>query len=406
MLEKFRILLIISGGIAATKTPDLIRRLMELGCSVQCVLTESGKNFVTPMSLAALSKNKVYEKLFSLDDENEMGHIKLTRSCDAVLLAPATANIIAKIANGMADDLATTTILASNKPLFIAPSMNVEMWNHEATQANIKRLQERGVVSIGPEDGVLACGEIGYGRMASIEIISTILLSSIEKNTGDLRLEGYSALITSGPTQEPLDPVRFIGNRSSGKQGYAIANALINQGAEVVLISGPTNEVPPHGVELIRVNTAKEMLAAVKKTLPVDIAICVAAVADWKPKHIQKEKIKKHSEATLNITLEKNPDILLSLSTHKTQRPRLVIGFAAETNNILQNSKEKLRNKKCDWIVANDISTGFGGNNNTVYIITNSNTEAWPPQSKIEVGKKLALRISDFISNLNRENND
>ncbi|MBP02938.1 MAG: bifunctional phosphopantothenoylcysteine decarboxylase/phosphopantothenate--cysteine ligase CoaBC [Rhodospirillaceae bacterium] len=397
MPEKLRVLLVISGGIAATKTPDLIRRLIEMNCRVQCVLTESGKQFVTPMSLAALSKNKVYEKLFSLNDENEMGHINLTRSSDVVLVAPATANIIAKIANGFADDLATTTILASNKPLFVVPSMNVEMWEHQATQDNIRRLHERGGKLIGPENGLLACGETGYGRMASIDLITKTLLDHRPKNSADLKLKGYSVLVTSGPTQEPLDPVRFIGNHSSGKQGYAIANALLNQGAKVILISGPTSEIPPSGAQLIRITTAEEMLLAVKDTLPVDIAICVAAVADWKPKIIQNSKMKKTAKNTLNITLERNPDILLYLSTHDSKRPKLVIGFAAETDDILENSQRKLENKHCDWIVANDVSSGFGGDNNTVYLFTGSETEEWPRLSKTEVGTKLALKISNFL---------
>lgn len=397
MLEKLRVLLVISGGIAATKTPDLIRRLIEMNCRVQCVLTKSGKQFVTPMSLAALSKNKVYEKLFSLNDENEMGHINLTRSCDVVLVAPATANIIAKIANGFADDLATTTILASNKPLFVVPSMNVEMWEHRATQDNIRRLHERGGKLIGPENGLLACGETGYGRMASIDLITKTLLEHTLINSADLKLKGYSVLVTSGPTQEPLDPVRFIGNHSSGKQGYAIANALLNQGAKVILISGPTSEIPPSGAQLIRVTTAEEMLLAVKNTLPVDIAICVAAVADWKPKIIHNSKMKKTTKNTLNITLERNPDILLYLSTHDSKRPKLVVGFAAETDDILANSAKKLENKHCDWIVANDVSSGFGGDNNTVYLFTGSETEEWPKLSKTEVGTKLALKISNFL---------
>ncbi|MEX0808483.1 MAG: bifunctional phosphopantothenoylcysteine decarboxylase/phosphopantothenate--cysteine ligase CoaBC [Dongiaceae bacterium] len=399
MLAGKRILLVISGGIAAYKSLELTRRLRDRGASVRAILTRGGAEFVTPLSVAALTGDRVYQELFSLTDESEMGHIRLSREADLVLVAPASADIMAKMAQGRADDLATTALLATDKPVMIAPAMNVEMWGHAATQANIATLEARGITRIGPNPGDLACGEIGFGRMAEpAEIIAAI------ENffaTG-APLAGRRALVTSGPTFEPIDPVRFLGNRSSGRQGHAIAAALARRGASTVLVSGPTAEPDPAGVEIRRVETAQQMLAAAQDVLPVDIAVCAAAVADWRPRDTRNTKIKKTGDGKQEggapaIALIENPDILATLSTAGKQRPRLVIGFAAETDDLIANAQAKRTKKGCDWIVANDVSpeTGtFGGPNNTVHLITADKVDSWPAMSKDEVAERLADRIA------------
>ncbi|MEX2298255.1 MAG: bifunctional phosphopantothenoylcysteine decarboxylase/phosphopantothenate--cysteine ligase CoaBC [Dongiaceae bacterium] len=397
MLAGKRILLVISGGIAAYKSLELTRRLRDRGARVRAILTRGGAEFVTPLSVAALTGDKVYQDLFSLTDESEMGHIRLSREADLVLVAPASADIMAKMAHGRADDLATTALLATDKPVMIAPAMNVEMWGHAATQANIATLEARGIRRIGPNPGDLACGEVGFGRMAEpAEIISAI------ENffaTG-APLAGKRALVTSGPTFEPIDPVRFLGNRSSGRQGHAIAAALARRGAATVLVSGPTAEPDPAGVDIRRVETAQQMLAAAQETLPVDIAVCVAAVADWRPRDTRNAKIKKTGGDAPAIALIENPDILATLSAAGKQRPRLVIGFAAETDDLIANAQAKRAKKGCDWIVANDVSpeTGtFGGSDNTVHLITADKVDSWPAMSKDEVAERLADRIAQRL---------
>jgi phosphopantothenoylcysteine decarboxylase/phosphopantothenate--cysteine ligase len=394
MLAGKRILLVISGGIAAYKSLDLIRRLRERGARVRAILTRGGAEFVTPLSVAALTGDKVYQDLFSLTDESEMGHIRLSREADIVLVAPASADILAKMAQGRADDLATTALLATDKPVMVAPAMNVEMWGHAATQANIATLEARGIHRIGPNPGDLACGETGFGRMAEpAEIIAAI------ENffaTG-APLAGRRALVTSGPTFEPIDPVRFLGNRSSGRQGHAIAAALARRGAATVLVSGPTAEPDPAGVEIRRVETAQQMLAAAESVLPVDVAVCAAAVADWRPRDPRNAKIKKGDDTAPTIALIENPDILATLSADGKQRPRLVIGFAAETEDLIANAQAKRAQKGCDWIVANDVSpeTGtFGGSDNTVHLITADAVDSWPAMSKDDVAERLADRIA------------
>lgn len=394
MLANRKILLIVSGGIAAVKAPDLIRRLRENGAHVRCVLTKAGAQFTTPMSLAALSGEKVYQDLFSLTDESEMGHINLSRESDVVLVAPATADIMAKMAHGRADDLATTALLASDKPVIIAPSMNVMMWNHAATQNNLNILEQRGVTVVGPGAGDLACGEVGNGRMAEVADIVAALEHHFQTRRTTGPLAGRSALVTSGPTHEPIDPVRYIANRSSGKQGHAIADALAQLGASVTLISGPTQLEDPADVRVIHIETAEEMLAACTESLPVNIAICAAAVADWRAEQQSVSKIKKKNGAIPDISLAENPDILATLSQLTEPRPNLVVGFAAETENIVENAKAKRVAKACDWIVANDVSSGFGGDNNTVHLITESGAENWPTQTKTAVAAELAARIA------------
>ena len=398
MLKQRRVLLIVSGGIAAVKVPDLIRRLRERDAEVRCILTEAGSQFVTPMSLAALSGNKVFQDLFSLTDESEMGHIRLSREADIVLVAPATANIMAKMAHGLADDLATTALLATDKPVMIAPSMNTLMWEHAATQDNVATLQKRGVEIVGPGAGDLACGEVGDGRMAEVTDIVTALEDFFfaRRRTGPLA--GRTALVTSGPTVEPIDPVRYIANRSSGKQGHAIASALADLGAAVTLVSGPTQQSEPDGVTVAPVETAEQMLTACQSSLPVDIAVCAAAVSDWKVAGQSNQKIKKDNGAEPILSLTENPDILATLSADGGKRPGLVVGFAAETENVLDNAKTKLTSKHCDWIVANDVSAGFGGDDNTVHVVTASGVDSWPTLSKRAVAERLAQRIATHVS--------
>jgi len=394
MLVGKRILLVIAGGIAAYKSLDLIRRLRERGASVRAILTRGGAEFVTPLSVAAISEEKVYTDLFSLNDESEMGHIRLSREADLLLIAPATADILAKMASGIADDLATTTLLATNKPVMAAPTMNVEMWNHKATQENVAKLRARGVITVGPGSGELACGEVGSGRMAEpLEIIA-----QIENFFGTAApLAGRRALITSGPTHEPIDPVRFIGNRSSGRQGHAIAAALARRGATTLLVSGPTAERDPAGVTVTRVETARDMLEACRAALPVDVAVCAAAVADWRPVEAADSKLKKAKGKPPSLSLVENPDILASLAAPGNGRPRLVIGFAAETEKVAENAKAKRARKGCDWILANDVSTGtdtFGGDSNTIEFVTATGSEGWPRMTKQEVAERLADLIA------------
>jgi phosphopantothenoylcysteine decarboxylase/phosphopantothenate--cysteine ligase len=389
------VLLIIGGGIAAYKSLELIRRLKERGCAVRAIMTAAAAEFVTPLSVASLSGEKVYSDLFSLTDEAEMGHIQLSRSADLVVVAPATADLMAKLANGLANDLASTALLATDKPVLMAPAMNVRMWNHAATQRNLKTLKADGVLFVGPNDGDMACGEFGPGRMAEPnEIVGTV------ENffaSGRGVLSGLTALVTAGPTQEPLDPVRFLANRSSGKQGYAIANALARAGAQTTLVSGPVEIAAPAGVKLLKVTTAREMLAACESALPADVAVCTAAVADWRPEIAANNKIKKEKDAaTPTIRLVENPDILATLARHP-KRPGLLIGFAAETENVIEHATAKRLRKGCDWIVANDVSphTGImGGDRNTVHLITQDGTEDWPELDKREVGTRLAARIA------------
>jgi len=395
MLHGKRILLIISGGIAAYKSLDLIRRLRERGAAVRCVLTNSATQFVTPLSVSALSEDRVYGDLFSLTDEAEMGHIQLSRDADLLVVAPATTNIMAKMAQGIGDDLATTVLLATDKDVLVAPSMNVRMWEHAATQANIATLKSRGIRFAGPTEGAMACGEFGEGRMAEpLEIVAEIETYF----TTSAPLAGRRAIVTSGPTLEAIDPVRYIANRSSGKQGHAIAAALAGMGAETVLVTGPTNEAAPAGVDVRQIESAQEMYDACMGALPADIAVCAAAVADWRPAQQGDSKIKKaQGAAPPRIEMVENPDILRALSASGNQRPALVVGFAAETDSLIDNATAKRARKGCDWIIANDVSpeTGtFGGDTNTVHLITATGAEDWPEMRKSDVADRLAERIA------------
>ena len=397
MLDGKRILLIVAGGVAAYKSLILVRRLRERGASVRSVLTAGGAQFVTPLSLSALTEDKVYQDLFSLTDESEMGHIRLSREADIVVVAPATADLIARMAAGLADDLASTALLATDKPVLIAPAMNVEMWGHAATQANVALLERRGVLRVGPGAGDLACGETGSGRMAEPEEILAAIADALAGRPSGA-LAGKRAVVTSGPTWEPIDPVRYIANRSSGKQGHAVAAALARHGAEVVLVTGPTHEPDPAHVKIDRIETAREMLDACMAALPADIAVCAAAVADWRVAAAAGEKLKKENGGLPVLSLTENPDILRSLATLENRRPPLVVGFAAETENVVGYAREKRRRKGCDWILANDVSPGtgtFGGDNNTIHLIdSDDRVEDWPPAGKAEVAERLALRIA------------
>ncbi len=361
ILDGKRILLVIAGGIAAYKSLDLIRRLREQGCGVRCILSEGGARFVTPLTVSALSEDKVYHDLWSLTDESEMGHIRLSRSADLVVVAPATADLLAKMAAGLADDLASTALLATDKPVLVAPAMNSAMWVHPATQTNIAVLVGRGVRRIGPNAGALACGETGPGRMAEpVEILAAIaaFFDPLAHGEGPLPLRGRRALVTSGPTIEPIDPVRYITNRSSGRQGHAIARGLARLGAHTVLVTGPTAEPDPPGVHMVRIETADQMLAACQASLPVDVAVCAAAVADWRVRNVADHKLKKDQGEMPVLELVENPDILATLSKAGPYRPRLVVGFAAETQRIIEHAQAKLARKACDWIVANDVGQG------------------------------------------------
>ncbi|MEI7873310.1 MAG: bifunctional phosphopantothenoylcysteine decarboxylase/phosphopantothenate--cysteine ligase CoaBC [Alphaproteobacteria bacterium] len=400
MLHGKRILLIVAGGIAAFKSLELVRRLRERGAAVRCVLTEAGAKFVTPLSLQALSEDRVYTDMFSLTDENEMGHIQLSRDADLLVVAPATANILARMAGGLADDLAATVLLATDKPVLAAPAMNVRMWTHAATVANVETLKKRGVIFVGPNDGAMACNEHGLGRMsepaeivAAIEAILTAGRPPLEQP-----LAGKRALVTSGPTREAIDPVRYISNHSSGKQGHAIAAALARLGAEVTLVSGPVMVADPPGVRTVHVDSADQMLAACLAAGTLDVAVCAAAVADWKVARPSGAKIKKKPGAPPPaLDLAPNPDILATLSKPGAGRPVLMVGFAAETENLVANAIDKRKRKGCDWIVANDVSpaTGtFGGERNTVHLISAAGVEDWPTLAKDEVAGRLAARIA------------
>ncbi|MEK6746349.1 MAG: bifunctional phosphopantothenoylcysteine decarboxylase/phosphopantothenate--cysteine ligase CoaBC [Pseudomonadota bacterium] len=392
------VLLIITGSIAAYKSLELIRRLKERGVLVRCILTKSSKKFVTAFSVAALTENTVYDDLWSLKDETEMGHIRLSREADLVVVAPASADIIAKMAGGLAGDLASATLLASNKPIILAPAMNSMMWNNKATGRNIAQLKADGVQVIEPASGMLACGEVGQGRMAEVDTIAEAIFSKLQ--TPNSALSTLSAVVTAGATIEAIDPVRFLSNHSSGKQGYAIAEALSGAGAKVTLISGHTNLPAPAGVSLVKVTSAQEMLAAVEKTLPADIAVFTAAVSDFRPQTIAKNKIKKKAgEAVPVLQLVENPDILKTISNHK-KRPKLVIGFAAETENLEKNAKEKLKKKNCDWILANDVSGGkvFEQDNTDILFISGNKSEVWGKMSKQEVAKKLVEKIATQLT--------
>jgi phosphopantothenoylcysteine decarboxylase/phosphopantothenate--cysteine ligase len=391
-LAEQRILLIVGGGIAAYKALELTRLLRKAGVAVRPILTKAGAEFVTPLSLGALAEDKVYSELFSLTDEAEMGHIELSRSADLVVVAPATADLMAKAAHGLANDLASTTLLATNKPVLMAPAMNVRMWEHAATQRNLATLHADGVRFVGPDEGAMACGEYGPGRMAEPAAIFEAILLALG---GSRPLAGRRAIVTAGPTAEAIDPVRLLTNRSSGKQGYAIAGALAALGADVTLVSGPTALPAPAGVARVEVESAREMLAACEAALPADIAVCVAAVADWRPQSPGELKIKKGAGGPPTLALVENPDILASLSKD-ARRPRLVIGFAAETHDVEAAAMAKLERKGCDWIVANDVSVAgtMGGDDNAVAIVTPRGIERWERMAKGAVARKLAERIA------------
>jgi phosphopantothenoylcysteine decarboxylase / phosphopantothenate---cysteine ligase len=396
LLQGRRILLIIAGGIAAYKSLDLIRRLRERGAQVRCVMTEGAQRFITPLSVASLSAERVFTDLFSLTDESEMGHLRLASEADLVVVAPATADLLAKMATGLADDLASTALLATDRLVLVAPAMNTRMWQHAATRDNLALLEQRGVHRVGPNAGALAEGETGMGRMAEpLEIVAAVeaLLGA-----GGV-LKGRRAIVTSGPTHEPIDPVRYIANRSSGKQGHAIAAALARLGADTVLVSGPSSEPDPLGVKIVHVESARDMLAACEAALPADIAVCAAAVADWRAE-AEPQKLKKKNGAPPSLRLVENPDILASLGKAGNRRPRLVIGFAAETEKVIEHATEKRARKGCDWMLANDVSPAsgtFGGDMNTVHLIDDTGVEDWPALSKRDVAERLARRIADFF---------
>ncbi len=397
MLAGKRILLVIGGGIAAFKSLDLIRRLRERGASVTPVLTKAGEQFVTPLSVSALSGSKLYRDLFDLTDEAEMGHIQLSRSADMIVVAPATADLMAKMALGRADDLASTLLLATDTPVLIAPAMNVRMWQHAATQRNHATLRGDGIRIIGPNDGDMACGEFGPGRMAEpLEI-----LAAIEAGFAKGPLAGKHILVTSGPTHEPIDPVRYIANRSSGAQGTALAAALRDLGANVTFVTGPASVAPPNGVNVQRVETAAQMLAAVQAALPADAAVFAAAVADWRVANAAGSKLKKDKSGRAPaLEFAENSDILATVAQMKTGRPGLVVGFAAETDDVIAHATAKRLRKGCDWIVANDVSpsTGImGGAENAVTVISDAGAEAWPRMGKSDVAKRLADRIAQSL---------
>ncbi|CAO3399373.1 bifunctional phosphopantothenoylcysteine decarboxylase/phosphopantothenate--cysteine ligase CoaBC [Azospirillum palustre] len=395
-----RVLLVIAGGIAAYKSLELIRRLRERGVTVRAVLTEAGARFVTPLSVQALTEDTVYRDLWSLTDESEMGHIRLSREADLLVVAPATANLLARMAAGMADDLAATVLLATDKPVLVAPAMNVRMWQHAATQANMALLESRGVLRVGPNEGVMACNEFGPGRMAEpMEIVDAI--AGFFAAEAHRPLAGRRAIVTSGPTHEPIDPVRYIANRSSGRQGHAIAAALATLGAEVTLVSGPTRLPDPAGCSVVHIETAREMLAACEAALPADIAVCAAAVADWRVDGAGDHKLKKDGGGPPALALTENPDILATLSRPGDRRPALVVGFAAETGDVLAYATAKRARKGCDWIVANDVSPGtgtFGGSDNTVHLIRADGMESWPTMAKDAVAARLAEAVAKHFT--------
>ncbi len=399
MLRNKRILLVISGGIAAYKSLELIRLLRERGASVRCVMTKAACEFVTPLSISALSEDKAYCDLFSLTDESEMGHIRLSREADLLVVAPATANILAKMAGGICDDLASTVLLATDKDVLVAPAMNVRMWTHPATAANVSQLRNHGVRFTGPVKGPMACREFGEGRMAEPgQIVAEI--ERYFRRSG--LLAGRQAIVTSGPTHEAIDPVRYIANRSSGKQGHAIAAAISQCGADTLLVAGPSLEPDPAGVKVVHIESAREMHDACIASLPVDVAVCAAAVADWRPAHDQPQKMKKKTSGNSlsQLELTENPDILAAIAGAGEKRPQLVIGFAAETEDIVAHATEKLARKGCDWMLANDVSCGtgtFGGDFNEVHLVSKNGVENWPAMSKSGVADQLASRICDAL---------
>lgn len=401
MLHGRSVLLIIGGGIAAYKAAELIRLIRKAGGGVRVILTKAGAEFVTPLTLASLSGDKVYDDLFSLTDELEMGHIELSRSADLVVVAPATADLMAKAANGLANDLASTTLLATDKPVLMAPAMNVRMWLHAATQRNLSTLREDGIAFVGPDEGDMACGEYGPGRMAEPVAILGAIEAHFSRGGGTQPLAGKHVLITAGPTHEPIDPVRYIANRSSGKQGYALAQAAQEAGALVTLVSGPVTLPAPAGVTVIRVETAEQMNAAVENALPADLAIFAAAVADWRVKSAASEKIKKQGKSAPPLELAENPDILARVSRHATKRPALVVGFAAETENVIAHATAKLARKGCDLIIANDVSPEkgvMGGERNRVHILSASGVESLAEMSKSAVAEALVTRFAALLA--------
>ncbi len=399
-----RVLLIIGGGIAAYKSLTLIRELARRGIATRCILTNAGKAFVTPLSVAALSGDKVYDDLFSLTDETEMGHIELSRAADLVVVAPATADLMAKASAGLATDMATTALLATDKPVMMAPAMNVRMWEHPATQRNLAQLRDDGVIFVGPDEGDMACGEFGPGRMAEPDAIAAAVARWYAEGQKpapqSTALAGRSALVTAGPTREPIDPVRYLSNHSSGAQGYAIAAALAAQGADTTLVTGPTELPDPgRGVTTIRVETAREMLKACEQALPVDVFVGVAAVADWRPAATSGNKIKKNGAEPEPLALVENPDILRTIGRKRNARPLLVVGFAAETNNVIANARKKVTSKGADWIVANDVSGDvMGGSENEVVIVEKDGEDAWPRMTKRAVAERLAARIAETLA--------
>ncbi|MBO9434268.1 bifunctional phosphopantothenoylcysteine decarboxylase/phosphopantothenate--cysteine ligase CoaBC [Ruegeria sp. R13_0] len=397
MLASKRILLIIGGGIAAYKSLDLIRRLQERGAEVTPVLTRAAEEFVTPLSVSALAGQKAYRDLFDLTDEAEMGHIQLSRSADLIVVAPATADMMGKMAAGLANDLASTLLMATDTPVLCAPAMNVRMWDHPATQRNLKQLQQDGIRFVGPNEGDMACGEYGPGRMSEpLEIVA-----AVEAQLADGPLKGKRILVTSGPTHEPIDPVRYIANRSSGAQGAAVARALAALGAEVVFVTGPADVPPPQGVQVVQVETAQQMSDAVDAALPVKAGVFAAAVADWKVATASDRKLKKSRDGLPSLEFAENPDILKRVSQMGAGRPDLVVGFAAETDDVIDNATAKRARKGCDWIVANDVSpaTGImGGSENAVVLISDEGAESWPRMGKDMVAARLAQKIADALA--------
>ncbi len=393
-----RVLLIVGGGVAAYKTLELTRLLRKAGMAVSPILTAAGARFVTPLSLSALAEEETRTDLFSEADEARMGHIALSRAADLIVVAPATADLMAKAAHGLADDLASTTLLATDKPVLMAPAMNVRMWLHPATQRNLRTLNRDGVTMVGPDVGAMACGETGPGRMAEPETILAAIMSALAPPAPG-PLTGRHALVTAGPTAEPLDPVRILTNRSSGKQGYAIAGALAGLGARVTLVSGPTALSAPAGVTRVNVETALDMAGACDAALPADVAVCVAAVSDWRPDQVRGVKMKKGVGPPPSLTLVENPDILACLSAEGPRRPRLVVGFAAETDNLEANARAKLARKGCDWIIGNDVSGDaiMGGDENEVLFLRDGALERWPRMSKGEVAGRLAAEVAKVL---------
>ena len=400
-----RVLLIIGGGVSAYKSLELIRRLRERGAAVQVVMTAAAQQFVSPLSAAALSGSAVRHELFSLVDEAEMGHIELSRDADLLVVAPATADLLARMAQGIASDLASTTLIATDKRVLVAPAMNVRMWLHPATRRNVATLRNDGVEFVGPDEGEMACGEFGPGRMAeplaivaAIErVISSPTASPLELSTPRGPLGGRHVVVTAGPTYEPIDPVRFIGNRSSGRQGFALARAALAAGAKVTLISGPVALADPPGAAVVRVETAKQMLDAALAALPADVFIASAAVADWRVENVGEQKLKKGAFGSPTLSLIENPDILARVAGKGTARPEVVVGFAAETTDVVEHAKQKLTRKACDFIVANSVAEGsgvFGGDENEVHIVASSGVESWPRMSKAEVARKLMELIA------------